>query len=87
MLISVPGSGRPIDPAFGGRSCGLQVATGEVSLKRYRRRGGKAYLTFDNPKWDNIRVPEWEGEVWGTVLFSIRWHERRALGLGNSLRA
>lgn len=76
---------RSVTPSHG--SLVVVVLAGEVSLKRYRIRGGKAYLTYDNPKWDNIRVPEWEGEIWGTVLFSIRWHERRALGLGTSLRA
>ena len=32
-VTSVAGSGSPIEPAFGGRSGGLQVATGEVSLR------------------------------------------------------
>ncbi len=33
MESSVPGSGNPIEPSFGSRSSGLQVTTGEVSLK------------------------------------------------------
>jgi DNA polymerase V len=81
-LVIVDRSVVPVDG-----SLVVAVLGGEVSLKRYRIRAGKPYLTYDNPKWDNIRVAEIEGEIWGAVLFSIRWHDRRALGLGSGLRA
>ena len=81
-LVVVDRSVEPRD-----QSLVVAVLGGEVSLKRHRIVGGRRFLTYDDPRWDNLRVPEIEGEIWGTVLFSIRWHDLGALGLSDRIRA
>jgi DNA polymerase V len=75
---------RSVDPRD--RALVVAVVAGEVSLKRYRSTGGRTFLTYDDPRWDGVRVAPIEGEIWGVVLFSIRWHDLRALGLSGRIR-
>ncbi len=77
-----------VDRSVEARNGSLVVAVqaGEVSLKRYRVSGGRSFLTYDDPRWDGVRIAPIEGEVWGTVLFSIRWHDLHAIGLSGQIR-
>lgn len=53
----------------------VAVVDGELSCKRYRLRGNRARLDFDNPEMPAFAVEEYaEVEVWGVLRFSIRWH-------------
>jgi DNA polymerase V len=51
---------------------------GEMSIKRLRVEGNVARLAFENPDLPAFAVQDAaEGEIWGVVRFSIRWHIAR----------
>ncbi|KAB1079320.1 LexA family protein [Methylobacterium soli] len=51
---------------------------GEMSIKRLVIDGNVARLAFDNPDLPAFAVEELtDGEIWGVVRFSIRWHIAR----------
>ncbi|WP_336489693.1 LexA family protein [Methylobacterium nigriterrae] len=52
---------------------------GEMSIKRLIVDGNVTRLSFDNPDLPAFAVQELtDGEIWGVVRFSIRWHIARA---------
>ena len=63
----------------GNGSIVVAAVDGEMSIKRLVIDGNVARLAFDNPDMPAFAVEEMvEGEVWGVVRFSIRWHIARA---------
>lgn len=60
------------------KSVVVAAVDGEMTLKRFLIEGGVARLTFDNPDMPPFAVDEAaEGEIWGVLRFSIRWHIAR----------
>lgn len=56
----------------------VAVVDGQLSCKRYRLRGNRAELAFDNPDLPAFAVHEFgEVEIWGVVRFNVRWHVAR----------
>ena len=56
----------------------VAAVDGEMSIKRLVLEGNVARLAFDNPDLPAFAVTEaTEGEIWGVVRFSIRWHIAR----------
>ncbi|KQP50852.1 peptidase S24 [Methylobacterium sp. Leaf399] len=63
----------------GNGSVVVAAIDGEMSIKRLRIEGNVARLAFDNPDLPAFAVQEAaEGEIWGVVRFTIRWHVARA---------
>ncbi|KQP59743.1 translesion error-prone DNA polymerase V autoproteolytic subunit [Methylobacterium sp. Leaf108] len=63
----------------GNGSVVVAAIDGEMSIKRLRIEGSVARLAFDNPDLPAFAVQEAaEGEIWGVVRFTIRWHVARA---------
>nr|USU32865.1 translesion error-prone DNA polymerase V autoproteolytic subunit [Methylobacterium sp. OTU13CASTA1] len=63
----------------GNGSVVVAAIDGEMSIKRLRIEGNVARLAFENPDLPAFAVQEAaEGEIWGVVRFSIRWHIARA---------
>ena len=61
------------------RSVVVAIVDGTMSLKRLVFEDGRPRLTFDNSDMPAFAVEEMvEGEIWGVVCFSIRWHIARA---------
>jgi DNA polymerase V len=57
----------------------VAAINGEMSIKRLQIDGNVARLAFDNPDLPAFAVEEMaEGEIWGVVRFTIRWHIARA---------
>ena len=57
----------------------VAAVDGEMSIKRLVVGGNVAHLAFDNPDLPAYVVEEAaEGEIWGVVRFTIRWHVARA---------
>jgi DNA polymerase V len=55
------------------RSVVLALLNGEFTLKRYRKRDGRAWLEAANSAYPNIDITEDSAfEVWGVVTNSIR---------------
>lgn len=51
----------------------LALLAGEFTIKRYRRKGARAWLQAENPAFKDIELNEdAEFEVWGVVTRSIR---------------
>ncbi len=68
---------RSLKPGNG--SVVVAAIDGEMSVKRLRIEGNVARLAFENPDLPAFAVEEAaEGEIWGVVRFSIRWHIARA---------
>lgn len=68
---------RSLKPGNG--SVVVAAIDGEMSIKRLRIEGNAARLAFENPDLPAFAVQEAaEGEIWGVVRFSIRWHIARA---------
>ncbi|MCJ2082459.1 translesion error-prone DNA polymerase V autoproteolytic subunit [Methylobacterium sp. J-090] len=68
---------RSLKPGNG--SVVVAAIDGEMSIKRLRIEGNVARLAFENPDLPAFAVQEAaEGEIWGVVRFSIRWHIARA---------
>lgn len=60
------------------KSVVVAAVDGEMTLKRFLIENGVARLTFDNPDMPAFAVNEAaEGEIWGVLRFSIRWHIAR----------
>ncbi|WP_018260005.1 LexA family protein [Methylobacterium sp. WSM2598] len=56
----------------------VAVVNGEMSLKRLVLDGNRLALTFDNPEMPVFGLEELEEcELWGVLLFSVRWHHVR----------
>lgn len=63
----------------GNGSVVVAAVDGEMSIKRLIVEGNVARLAFDNPSLPAFAVEEMaEGEIWGVVRFTIRWHVARA---------
>ncbi|WP_244475645.1 translesion error-prone DNA polymerase V autoproteolytic subunit, partial [Methylobacterium sp. Leaf466] len=59
----------------GNGSVVVAAIDGEMSIKRLRIESSVAWLAFDNPDLPAFAVQEAaEGEIWGVVRFTIRWH-------------
>ena len=57
----------------------VAVVDGLLSCKRFLVVGNVPRLAFDNPDLPAFAVEEFsEGEIWGVVRFTIRWHVARA---------
>nr|WP_204262953.1 translesion error-prone DNA polymerase V autoproteolytic subunit [Methylobacterium sp. BTF04] len=57
----------------------VAAVDGEMSIKRLLVEGNIARLSFENPDLPAFAVQEAaEGQIWGVVRFSIRWHIARA---------
>lgn len=55
------------------RSIVIAVVDGEFTLKRYRKRGSRAWLQAENPAYKDLEILEdMTFEVWGVVTRSIR---------------
>jgi DNA polymerase V len=68
---------RSLKPGNG--SVVVAAIDGEMSIKRLRVEGNVSRLAFENPDLPAFAVQEAaEGEIWGVVRFSIRWHIARA---------
>ena len=68
---------RSLKPGNG--SVVVAAIDGEMSVKRLRIEGTRAQLAFENPDLPAFSLDEAaEGEIWGVVRFSIRWHIARA---------
>ncbi|MGU3539946.1 LexA family protein [Methylobacterium sp. A54F] len=68
---------RSLNPGHG--SVVVAAIGGEMSIKRMLIEGNVARLAFDNPDMPAFAVEDLaEGEIWGVVRFSIRWHVARA---------
>ena len=68
---------RSLKPGHG--SVVVAAIGGEMSIKRMLIDGNVARLAFDNPDLPAFAVEDLtEGEIWGVVRFSIRWHIARA---------
>ncbi|KQU21655.1 peptidase S24 [Methylobacterium sp. Leaf94] len=68
---------RSLKPGNG--SVVVAIVDGTMSLKRLVIEGNVARLAFDNPDLPAFAVEDLiEGEIWGVVRFSIRWHVARA---------
>jgi DNA polymerase V len=51
----------------------LGILGGQFTIKRYRVRGGQAWLEAANPAYENIKITEEMAfEVWGVVRHTIR---------------
>ncbi len=51
----------------------LALLAGEFTVKRYRKKGARAWLQAENPAFKNIELTEDLGfEVWGVIAKSIR---------------
>lgn len=62
----------------GHQSVVVAVVDGQMSCKRYIKRGDRASLAFDNPDLPAFILDEFgEVEIWGVVSFTIRWHIAR----------
>ncbi|TXM65494.1 S24 family peptidase [Methylobacterium sp. WL120] len=63
----------------GNGSVVVAAIDGQMSIKRFLIEGNLPRLAFDNPDMPAFAVQEMaEGEIWGVVRFSIRWHIARA---------
>ncbi|MCJ2034594.1 LexA family protein [Methylobacterium sp. J-068] len=61
------------------RSVVVAIVDGAMSVKRLHLEDGLARLAFDNPDMPAFAVDDFaEGEIWGVIRFSIRWHVARA---------
>jgi DNA polymerase V len=68
---------RSLKPVNG--SVVVAIVDGAMSLKRIVIEGKVARLAFDNPDLPAFAIDDLaEGEIWGVVRFSIRWHVARA---------
>ena len=68
---------RSLEPGNG--SVVVAAIDGEMSIKRLLIEGNQPRLAFDNPEMPAFGAEEMaEGEIWGVVRFSIRWHIARA---------
>ena len=63
----------------GNGSVVVAAIDGQMSIKRMVIEGNLPRLAFDNPDMPAFATEEMaEGEIWGVVRFSIRWHIARA---------
>nr|WP_279292770.1 S24 family peptidase [Methylobacterium goesingense] len=68
---------RSLEPGNG--SVVVAIVDGTMSVKRLVLEGNVARLAFDNPDLPAFAVEDLvEGEIWGVIRFSIRWHVARA---------
>ena len=66
---------RSLKPGNG--SVVVAAIDGEMSVKRLHIEGNVARLAFENPDLAFAVEEAAEGEIWGVVRFSIRWHIAR----------
>ena len=60
------------------RSVVVAIVDGMMSVKRLHIKGAVIRLAFDNPDMPDFAVEDFsEGEIWGVIRFSIRWHVAR----------
>ncbi|ACL55596.1 LexA family protein [Methylobacterium nodulans] len=56
----------------------VAIVNGEMSLKRLVLDGNRLALTFDNPEMPAFGLEDLEEcQIWGVLLFSVRWHHVR----------
>ena len=68
---------RSLKPA--NHSVVVAIVDGTMSVKRLFIEGNVMRLAFDNPNLPAFAADEFaEGEIWGVIRFSIRWHVARA---------
>lgn len=68
---------RSLQPMDG--SVVVAAIDGEMSIKRYRLKGNRAWLAFENPDLPVFAVEELQDNViWGVVRFTIHWHTAKA---------
>jgi len=68
---------RSLEPSDG--SVVVAAIDGEMSIKRYRREGNRAWLAFENRDLPVFAVEDLaDGVIWGVVRFTIRWHTAKA---------
>lgn len=68
---------RSLTPADG--SVVVAAIDGEMSIKRYRQDGNRAWLAFENRDLPVFAVEDLQdGVIWGVVRFTIRWHTAKA---------
>lgn len=68
---------RSLTPQDG--SVVVAAIDGEMSIKRYRQEGNRAWLAFENADLPVFAVEDFsDGLIWGVVRFTIRWHVARA---------
>lgn len=68
---------RSLKPGNG--SVVVAAIDGEMSIKRLIVEGNVARLAFENADLPAFTVEDLaEGEIWGVVRFTIRWHVARA---------
>ena len=68
---------RSLKPA--NHSVVVAIVDGTMSVKRLFIEGDVMRLAFDNPDLPAFAADDFaEGEIWGVIRFSIRWHVARA---------
>lgn len=69
---------RSLTPADG--SVVVAAIDGEMSIKRYRQEGNRAWLAFENHDLPVFAVEDLsDGVIWGVVRFTIHWHVGKRL--------